>query len=422
MTGTARRFCVILLSIAVLAYGQAAAARGVEEPAVTGDTSTVALSPEVRFVMDRVGVSPEEAQKRLQRQDLIAVVEATAIQQLGSQFGGIWADIDRDRIVVATTGRKMNLALLDAHPLLSGHIEQRLVTNSLAELQREYRELVRRTADSRRFSADRIDLRVNRVILREKIGGIGSEDVATHVAARRGITGVEPSADLPQAEKRACRPRGDWGPIYCDAPLRGGVAIGGASKYCSGGFVAKSRTDYKLYLITAGHCLKVDAGPWSMRFHSEATLQTIGPVHGSPRNSPTQDFGAILIEHVYQLFPAPEVTVLASRDTTENEHYRVTSTGPNAVGIVVCTTLGRSGATTCGVVDALGVHAAKMTNLAMVVYNGPCNDGDSGSPVYKNGLARGIFIASADVGNCTRFYYQGIADALATLNLTLNVP
>jgi hypothetical protein len=59
--------------------------------------------------------------------------------------------------------------------------------------------------------------------------------------------------------------------LYCYPPLRDGINIFRVDSHghllrgqCTGGFIARSRVDGKLYMLTAGHCAAEDGtGPWA---------------------------------------------------------------------------------------------------------------------------------------------------------------
>ena len=76
------------------------------------------------------------------------------------------------------------------------------------------------------------------------------------------------------------------GEQYCYAPLRGGIEIFRINSqgqlqpgYCTGGFIASSRTDGKLYQFTAGHCAVEDGtGTWWTAWPN-GTKHAIGTVH-----------------------------------------------------------------------------------------------------------------------------------------------
>lgn len=129
------------------------------------DAASRPLQPEIRFVMDRFGVSAEEAVLRLRRQDAAALVEAAARRQLGVDFAGVWTDIGRDVILVASVSGPVDLSALDENSMLRGHVEQRKVVNSLAVLEGVQSDLVERTAGSMLVRVDGVDLPSNRVVV-----------------------------------------------------------------------------------------------------------------------------------------------------------------------------------------------------------------------------------------------------------------
>jgi hypothetical protein len=67
---------------------------------------------------------------------------------------------------------------------------------------------------------------------------------------------------------------------FCDPPLRGGIRIFDPDAICTGGFAARSRSDAKLYLLTAGHCRGLERD-WSTRFASDNSTHVLGRFHSS---------------------------------------------------------------------------------------------------------------------------------------------
>ncbi len=68
---------------------------------------------------------------------------------------------------------------------------------------------------------------------------------------------------------------------FCDPPLRAGISIryrNSSGSACSAGFPARSRSDRRLYLMTAGHCVRNRGLTWVTRFPG-GTVHDIGPRH-----------------------------------------------------------------------------------------------------------------------------------------------
>jgi hypothetical protein len=80
--------------------------------------------------------------------------------------------------------------------------------------------------------------------------------------------------------------------IFCDNPLRGGVYVApDVGGFCTAGFMATSRIDSKLYLMTAGHCLD-NSSTWRTR-NANKDLFSIGSRHNA--DYPGGDSGIISV-------------------------------------------------------------------------------------------------------------------------------
>jgi hypothetical protein len=96
---------------------------------------------------------------------------------------------------------------------------------------------------------------------------------------------LERSATAYTARKQACRYEPSFG-LACDKPLRGGPAIDNPSTSfesdCSAGFITRSRSDSKPYLLTAGHC---GSATWWTHF-SDGSSRVIGTTWGTLGTTP----------------------------------------------------------------------------------------------------------------------------------------
>jgi hypothetical protein len=87
------------------------------------------------------------------------------------------------------------------------------------------------------------------------------------------------------------------GNIECDPPLRGSVWMWNTERStpCTVGFNARSRSDQKPYVLTAGHCHKESAARWYTDLEDESN-HFIGPFHNSYDNS-TADAGILRVDN-----------------------------------------------------------------------------------------------------------------------------
>lgn len=219
--------------------------------------------------------------------------------------------------------------------------------------------------------------------------------------------------------------------IHCDDPLRGGNRIAMSRGFCSGGFTARSRQDNKLYLITAGHCLRGQNAKGDVKAYmiKDRSWHVIGKRHNSIFGK-TGDIGIIGIDDTADWKPRHWVRVFPSQGnpaTVRDDEHSITSAADAVVGSYVCKT-GASTRTTCGKVTATGVTAnygGLIVKDFTTVSLKACQ-GDSGSPVFKNHTAYGI-VSGIDAtwrdphgrlcGGKT--YFQNIVDGSRRMNMTV---
>lgn len=230
----------------------------------------------------------------------------------------------------------------------------------------------------------------------------------------------------------------------CDPPARGGVGmeppLGAESTGCTTGFVAKSRSDQKPYIITAGHCVEGGgSGEWLIpRPNSPDELL------GFPANSiydSRGDFGLVGINTNSPFFGSlrPYVYVERSSQRTGAGKLVRTSSDPtytirlalrSPLRKVTCFT-GLTSGTRCGrVVDTgeertidgrkvgnLGVWRALSCGPGKKYPNGGA-DGDSGAPFFRERTAYGILSGGK---GCT-IYFSGAKEAENNLNVNILTP
>lgn len=246
-----------------------------------------------------------------------------------------------------------------------------------------------------------------------------AEQAVVSEAKRRfgGALLVEPYQG--KARLKACR----WQSLVgftlwtCDPPMRAGLAMVNSGAACTTGFLARSRSDGKLFVMSAGHCADLDGtDTWYAYQPGTGQLHAIGPVHNYRYNS-TGDFAILTINNVPGWNPKPWVYVHASSDTVGDPDYVITGDGGSTVGMRVCHT-GANYPTDCDDVTAVGVDIPLFPDdLAMV--NFCAFLGDSGGPVYSNGLGRGIFFGESpsSQNDCHEQLYQGVREAEIVLNV-----
>jgi hypothetical protein len=220
-------------------------------------------------------------------------------------------------------------------------------------------------------------------------------------------------------------------PPYCDPPLRAGIAIDYPAD-CTGGFPARSRSDNKLYLFTAGHCTRNRPDTWWTWF-PDGTQHDIGPVHNciagrGPANSCGQGYGDYAILRVLNpsgwdqgrgwVFVRTSDPNAGEDGTTRDTAYEINDALRVSEGWRVCKS-GRHG-TSCGRVVELNVGYTSVTSgysydfLASANYCG--QEGDSGGPIDAFHHAYGIHQGGGD--DCTKFF-QSIVNAQDGMNVDI---
>lgn len=203
---------------------------------------------------------------------------------------------------------------------------------------------------------------------------------------------------------------------YCDPPLRSGIAIGSETgTLCSGGFLARSRSDGKLYQLTAGHCTGVGV-LWRTE-ESDGTLHTIGRTHSRDDGDFTgvaeDGDSAIIAVHSNTFWRARAWVFVTTGDhTTPNTQYPIYYRGNAGVDSWVCRS-GRANSTTCGWVREVNdcytdsrsdVRRCRLHRVALSVEDDRCNvAGNSGGPVFSRSTAWGIY-SGGSVSACSFFF------------------
>lgn len=283
-----------------------------------------------------------------------------------------------------------------------------------------------------------------------------NENAAAAIAARHASVAVESSGGI--GRPFACRT--NW--EICDPPLRAGVEVRNHTngEACTAGFVVRSKTDHKPYMLTAAHCVH-SSGTSAVWYSANAygTRMDIGSTHndiygdcvtigGRCYREPDAAIVNVGMPTQWGLPVSTRVLVsqsAGSRPTTRDENYAITSVGYSCASSSTCQNglpadsylcwTGATNYTHCG--RFAGVAATGLGSITVDNY-GAC-EGDSGGPVYAShrgfGLINGgpvdLRIAdyrfldqptSAQAG-CTgaghTFYYSSLAVSLNGLNVEL---
>ena len=213
---------------------------------------------------------------------------------------------------------------------------------------------------------------------------------------------------------------------WCNPPLRAAITIFSSTPkgvvYCTGGFVARSRTDGKFYLFTAGHCVRRvqqlgGTGSWSTEF-TDGSVHVIGSMHNFRWDS-SGDMAILNVNNPRGWSPQSEVYVTAGPNTTLDTTYRISADNWSMIGQRICMGGGISGST-CGTVTALGLTetygGVTVQNLGEANYC--AHNGDSGGPVFASHTAYGLDVAGSNSNSCDNFY-QGIRAAENAMNVNV---
>ncbi|CAB4870992.1 unannotated protein [freshwater metagenome] len=188
----------------------------------------------------------------------------------------------------------------------------------------------------------------------------------------------------------------------CDPPLRGGNLISTNVVSCTSAFLARSRTDAKLYQMTAGHC-DVDHGTNWLTAFTNGQVHVIGAVHSSHFDL-SSDASIIRVDNPAGWRARAWVNVTDGLTTTANAQYRIVADADVKLGMRVCDTGAQLGGTDCGTVTAVNVTVdyGDAVVAGMVESTLCAIPGDSGAPVFAGHTAYGLLSGAADF--CDSFY------------------
>jgi streptogrisin C len=421
---------VVLLLVGVVA-GQATAVAAAADAAELPPYLADATEPAVTTLASDLGISIREAQRRIGWQEPAMQLGEELRQALGDRFGGLWFDeAGGGRVKVGVVGGDhAGTGPLIARYKLTAVTDLVAVRYSYAELEQASAWLGRAIAKANRGAAS----------------GLGSallvDKNLVELSLPRGQRlNATQQATVGEVQRRlgARLTVGSWSgqmrgltcvwvvgvSLHCDPPLRGGVGLyryvfwDGAwqwKPWCTAAFNARSISDNKWYLLTAGHC-----GGEGTEFRElqprTGLLHLVGHLHNA--SPPVQamgddDYSIVTIDNVSGWDPKPYVYVHDSIDTIYNPTYRITGVEGSGIGQRVCFS-GQISGSDCGKVEKLGVGGAG--GYAQVDLC--AKHGDSGSPIYSLGKARGILVATIDdTVPCQDILYQGLIEAVQELNV-----
>jgi len=397
---------------------------------------------EIQSLADDRSISFAEAAERLSWQGGLDELADLASAELGEQFAGVWIDVD--------DGDRVKLALTQGpHPDPFGAAQQIVdqlglgyatdllqVTYGIDELEAANEAigdmLVAAGAQNQLAVGLRTDLNAVELDLPPAGPSAAQVQLVDDIRQQFGHLLVE-TDDAQNDVPMSCSG------TNCDAPVRGGVSMTtpdptptqpGRLKVCSTGFMTESRTDGKIYALTAGHCLspfpthRTGSGTpsvWSIGDTSGGTI-TLGDAHNFVHGTP----GDVGIVHI-DTAPVPSVqnwvwvraSTSGTTPTTSDETYPIHRVGRSSIGMRICMS-GQTTGTTCGTVKRLGVtmtNSDGITRTNLGVADLCIAGGDSGGPLYAYHSGFGILAGRFTSDGECRTTYTGLAGAENTLNV-----
>jgi streptogrisin C len=381
-------------------------------------------------------ISLQEAQRRIGWQEPAMQLGEELRRALGDRFGGLWFDeAGGGRVKVGLVGADRSAAAaLIARRRLTAVTDLVVVQHSYAELEQAHAWLSEaimkanprpvRGQISGLASALLIDKNQVQLELPRGQSLNGAQQAVVTGAKRRLGPSLAVGSWSGQARTEDCA----WDTVLptwnCDPPLRGGVGIhhptSAGDAICTAAFNVRSTSDFKWYVMTAGHCGSKGTF-WYGRPPNPPPNSwgpSIGNMHNSVYPGPTgyDDFG--IVENSLELSwwqPGPYVYVHPSPDTTQNVQYIIKGVGGSTKDLRVCISGAVSG-TDCGPVTATGWPVAGGYAVANYCSTG----GDSGGPIFSGNYARGIHHGSKKgAAACRDRLYQGVAEAAQQLHVSV---
>lgn len=242
-------------------------------------------------------------------------------------------------------------------------------------------------------------------------GDPAPEDVAAEAADDAGLAPDDVDVDeVAGIQTAACTADGR----HCDPPLRGATVIRApvsatAVVYCSGGFVGRTAADGLYVVVTAGHCATgAGAGRTWTAYQPATQAWTALGVPSSAVFGSEGDSSMIPLQDANGWSPAPTLVAgpsAVSPAAPLAQAYRIEAIQRPVVGAVLCAS-GASSGTSCGEVTGAGVTVSfggsgGTTTLVEGLVRldlrgrGLMCGGDSGGPLYANGLGFGLVSGGA---------------------------
>jgi streptogrisin C len=386
-----------------------------------------ANDPAVTTLAKDRGISIHEAQRRIGWQGPAAQLGDELRQALGDRFGGLWLDeADGGRVKIGVVGgdatgaralieRFQLTAVSDLVPVRHSYASLEAANASLGTvIARANQGTAVGLGSALLVDSNQVELSLPRG---QRLNA--AQQAVVDQAKRRLGAALRLGWWQGQVRKDACAFAG--GSFDCDPPLRGGTSLynfaGGVVTTCSSAFYAKSTSDGKPYVMTAGHC-GAGGTNWSAFQPRDGAFHSVGTMHHS-RDAGNDDYGIITINNPSGWDPKPWVYVHASEDTTENCCYLIKGHATSPKDTRVCLSGAVTG-TSCGKVEKVGVGATTDDPSGLAQVDLCAQPGDSGGAIYSGNLARGILVGQVrGAPFCNDALFQGVAEAEDELNVAV---
>ncbi|MFF1279039.1 protease [Streptomyces marokkonensis] len=350
------------------------------------------------------GVSAQEGERRIARQDEQAALATKLREKLGARFGGAWVDHERGgRLRVAVT-EKSSASVVNTSAPEQAAVEAVLVERSMAELQKMSDMLGKRIAKANEGAQHGLQSAVvteKNVLRLDLPRGKKLTDKQRRVV--RWAEHKFGDALVVDSYRHASRPVYCGGQYSCDPPLRSGLAIYGGNTRCTSAFMAYDRYGY--YMMTAGHCTEA-ASYWEVPTYSYG-YQGVGST-ADYHFGYYGDYAVVRISDT--AFWQPRGWVYTTQPIRSWDY--------DYVGQYVC----KQGSTTgytCGQITDTNatVHYPGRTLTGMTWSTACVAPGDSGSGVYNGSTAHGILSGGPNSG--CGMIHEPISRALSSLGVSL---
>jgi streptogrisin C len=389
-----------------------------------------------RDISANLGISEEEARRRLELQDRLSLIVEALRAAMGPDYGGHWYDNEDDG------GLRIGVPF-DVDPSVVGRLKAVLAASGAGTDARlvgvrwrwSQLEAAQTSLDDRldgllaaRQVETGLDPKRNAVVV-ETANDLTAEEAAvvkaaldrTSATAQRTPVQASVLGGVPDDCGWTSDPKDHY---YCSNPLRGGPNIfppAGTSAGCSSGFITRgSDANNYPFILTAGHCLETHSGTWSSKGWPGLLIHSIG-TRWSWTASSEGDWGLIRLTNSFWRV-GHYVFVSTSPDTpNRNDAYRILRSGDAGRGAFICVSsgirMGNGYFTDCGEVEMLNVEAGGVRGLSRMT--SVCGvDGSSGGPYFKYNRAYGIHWGHSSSLHCVS-YHQPVQEAMSKSNVHL---